>query len=316
MASDLLKGLSVLYDMEKNDYLMSQAINKLDEEISWRGNYRRNIIAPDTKVAKFRLGLFFKVIVATVVVSIIYWSIDSFLGEDDIFSRIMMLIMVGPIVGIIFGIMFGIIIGLIVCIIVYFFDRSKCKTINDKEQQSYEGELSKDHARVQQELVQRDILIGQRDMMIRKQRDSRNKLSDFYRMMGIDQNYRNLIPIGYMYELCRLGIATKLGGADGLYYLVRQELRSDKLQYSLDEISNKLDTIISNQSNIYYQINDINDRCNNLIAQTRRAAELAARNNQIVEDAIKNTNLANYRLQRIQAETEYQNTMKWISGRW
>ena len=107
----------------------------------------------------------------------------------------------------------------------------------------------------------------------------------------------------------RLGIAHQLGGANGLYYLVRQEMRGDRLQYSLDEISRKLDDIISNQHQIYYEITDMNNKCSQLISQAEKSAEISAKNNQLLDAAVANTSIAAYNSQRVKEELRFQNFM-------
>lgn len=316
MANDLYKGLSILYDMELNDYMMSKTIDKLNYEINIRGYSRHDIKAPVFAKARFEWSVFFMTLAACCGVSAVYYAIHYLITEETILGKIMMFLFGGPIVGIIIGAICGVFVAPIVCAVVYFYKKSKYTREYEKELSSYERIMDKDDARVQKELVQRDMFIEQRDMLIRKQNESRSRLNGFYNSLGIDRNYRNLIPIGYMYELCRLGVSNKLSGTDGLYYLVRKELRYDKLQYSLDEISSKLDTIISKQSDIYDEISSVNSKCDNLISQTKRSAELAAKNNQLVSNVVKNTSITNYQLQRTNAELEYQNTMKWITNRW
>lgn len=102
---------------------------------------------------------------------------------------------------------------------------------------------------------------------------------------------KDLIPIGYMHEFIRLGIATHLEGADGLYYLVRNELRADQFQCSIEEISCKLDTVIDKQREIYGVISDMNHRCDYLVEQTKKSIKLSAQNNALLSSAVEQTKI-------------------------
>ena len=173
----------------------------------------------------------------------------------------------------------------------------------------YQHEVDKDRARVVREKKEKEILIQQRDSLIERKNAATMKLNRYYNTMGIDSKYRNLVPIGYMYEFMRLGIATRLEGANGLYYLVRQELRHDQLNATLDEISRKLDTIIDNQHELYYEISDMNQKCDRIIRGVKKSAEISAKNNQLLQDAVRNTSISAYNSERIKQELKFQNFM-------
>lgn len=130
-------------------------------------------------------------------------------------------------------------------------------------------------------------------------------MENFYNEIGIDKDYRYLIPIGYMNEFLRLGIATKLTGVDGLYYLVREELRMDQMQASLDEISDKLDQIIDNQHRLHEQLVSMNEKCEQMI-------QIELYNSKNLDKVIRNTGVIAYNSERARRELEYQSfLMTW-----
>ena len=131
-------------------------------------------------------------------------------------------------------------------------------------------------------------------------------------MVGIDEKYRNIVPIGYMNEFLRLGIAARLEGADGLYYLIMKELRWEQLQLSLEDLSTKLETVIDNQKSIYYELSDINCRCSEMVQLAYQQADMAARRQQTLENIERNTACAAYNTERAAKEATYQNELYWF----
>lgn len=191
--------------------------------------------------------------------------------------------------------------------------RSKDRQDNEeqylKECKIREQNMVRDQTRVKAELQEQKILIQQKNLLLSRKREATERLNRFYSIMGIDDRFCNLIPIGYMHEFMRLGIATKLEGADGLYYLILQELRHDQLQYTLEEISNKLDTIIDSQHTVYNELVAVNNKCDRMIRMTMQSAETAVKNNQLLETAVANTSVAAYNSERISKELAFQNFM-------
>ena len=61
--------------------------------------------------------------------------------------------------------------------------------------------------------------------------------------------------------------------------LEKREIKTDRLQYTVDEINSKLDTIIDNQSRIYSDLLDMKNKGDRLIRETVRKAEIESKNN-------------------------------------
>lgn len=309
MANNLQQGISIIYNMELNDYLMDKCIKDLNYKISNLGFLSGVGMTPK----KEELALCWSdiapdVIIVCGVIGAIVGIITGFRDNDGFFSTL-----VGVVVGFVLYALIGAAIGIVPGTIIYFAKRSKEQHKIDQTYNRrmgyYNDDLEKAKARQKIEEKEKQILIKQRDSLIARRKEATNRLIDFYDIMDIDVNYRSLIPIGYMDEFMRLGISNHLSGVNGLYYLVRQEMRGDRLQYSLDEISRKLDEIISNQHQIYYEITNMNNKCTQLINQATKAAEVSAKNNQLLNAAVANTSIAAYNSQRIKEELKFQNFM-------
>lgn len=311
---ELQQGISILYDMELNDYLMERTINELDEQIGSLG-YKKRFSQPQKKSVSANFdycvwcGFIFAVIGAIIMLINGYVTYPG-----GFFVKLIEGILEG-ILGAVIGGIVGIIIGAFVAI---------CKkgAAKEEEDRKYQENLAKlesakksDNIRVSNEIEQMKILSKERNLLTHRKNEARQKLSKYYSIMNIDSNYCHLLPIGYMYEFIRLGISTHLEGADGLYYLVRKELRMEQLQYSVEEISQKLDTIIDNQHEIYSQLSDMNDKCDVMISQAVKSAKANAQNKVLLEQAVKNSSITAYNSERLTREVGFQNFMIALSSR-
>lgn len=99
-------------------------------------------------------------------------------------------------------------------------------------------------------------------------------------------------------------------------YLVRKEIRSDRLQFIVDEINNKLDTIIDNQNRLFAELREIRNQGNRIIKETIRSAEIASKNNEALKNIECNTALDAYYTQQLNSELRYRNNMDIIFNKW
>ena len=291
MNNELSKALEMLYDMEKNNYYMTRSIEKLDVEIQSLG-IRKNIVAPQKRYSTSDdaggviavVALFISIVIAVICGC----SFDSFwVGVLVFFFSLIAISFLG------------------VFLMTIFEDR-EAEYVYEKEYEVFSEKLRNDNIRVDKENREKSFLIQQRNLLNDRKSEATEKLNGFYDLFGIADEFRNIIPVGYMYEFARLGVSTKLEGVDGLYYLVHKELRADCFQLSLDEISRKLDTIIDNQRNISVELKLLNDKCDTIIEHTKKEAEQSARNNELLNKAVENTEIAKYNSERIAKELEYQ----------
>lgn len=301
MSSNLKKGISILYDMELNNYMMTRTIQKLNNKISNMG-YPRKIEEP-------RKGFTWTSIpectgwgmIIGGIVGVFVSLVSGCVVGDGFFDKIWQIIVSAFKFGLI-CLAVGLLIGLIVGIVKKSIEASEVNERFNMEWKEYKRKIADDNSRVAFEKQQIVFLKRQRDELVRKRDESRRILNQFYIKMNIDKSYRNLVPIGYMAQFMKLGISTKLEGADGLYYLVLRELKADQLQYTLEEISNKLDVIIDKQSEIYRELVRTNKKCDNLIQMTMN-------NSRNLRNIENNTSISAYNSERIAQEAEYQNFM-------
>ena len=291
----LQKGIAILYDMEKNNYLMTRAISQLNHRINKLG-LRKTFRVPSKKHVGFEfadlLGLLW-------IPGIIVGAIVGFFIALDQLRGLFVNILVGGALGLIGSILLSFIIGYAV----YLRENGEAERQYNEYCQEYNNLIKSDKLRVIDELYQKEYLIEQRDMLISQKSKSESLLNSFYEVIGIDTAYRNIVPIGYMYEYSRLGISRKLEGADGLYYLIRQELRAEQLIYTLQEISEKLDTIIDQQREIYRELHSINEKCDRMIKLAEKAVKIG-------EYQVEQSEIAAYNLERIRKEEEFQSFMQ------
>lgn len=308
MANKLQQGISILYDLELNNYLMEKSIKKLNYIIDNLGYYRGLSNKPTRETTSINWDDAENPVFIAGLIGFILGIIVGFTTSDGFFETVLVVV-IGAIIGAIIGVIIGGIIGIFYAISKKNKRQENIDRTYNLNCKSYQKKVEDNESRIAYENIQKKHLIEQRNILIKRKKEATSKLNKYYNIMGIDINYRNIVPIGYMNEFMRLGIATKLEGANGLYYLVRQELRADQLKYSLDEISRKLETIISNQHELYYQISDMNAKCDKMIASAKKSAEISAQNNQLLNQAVTNTSISAYNSQRIKEELRFQNFM-------
>lgn len=312
----LQKSISILYDMEKNNYLMTRAISKLDGEISLLCR-QRFIEPPKLKESQrnifdqFWLAIPFGIVGA--IIGIILGIIS--LSDQDftviIFAGLFVLA-VCAIIGAIIGGAIGLVIGLIIGYIIKSKENEKATKEYGIAKENYKRRLYDENTRISNESKRRDLLLYQKSKLIDKRRESKKLLDSFYNIVGIDAKFRNLIPIAYMDEFMRLGIATKLEGADGLYYLTRRDLREDQINATLERIVEKLDVIIDNLEDIKGELIDINKKCDSILNETIRMSKNIDQGNRTLSELKDKTEVLTYYTERNNRELEYQNFMMYI----
>ena len=305
--SELQRGIQTIYNMEQNIYLMQNVLNDLDGQISRLGK-QEHFSEPEKRT--------------------VYADFDNYIGKSAGASVLIAFTLSGAKFsalgsGLVFGFwcfVIAIAIGLIIGSIITFAKKSeqqdRAKRKYERAYKNYLEKIDNDTARVNAELAEKRILIAKRNMLKQKMSESGRLLYDMYLKSGIDKNYWGIIPIGYMNEFLRLKITDHLGGTDGLYYLVKREIKTDRLQYTVDEINSKLDTIIDNQSRIYSDLLDMKNKGDRLIRETVRKAEIESKNNRTLKKIECNTALDAYYSQQAQAELKYMNDMNIIFRKW
>ena len=335
---DLKQQIAILYDMEINNFLMTRLIDKLNSEISQLGIPTKQTFHEPQKQSQSYSGIdksllnfntihvFVIGFAIAIIVSIVNTLTTTYLPTNDgPFDKIGNFIVMFIISGIV-----GLIIGAILESIRRSIAESKYQkeanlfyhTQEEKYNQQlklarkhYNERVAIDNNRVQKELRLQKILIETKNALVQRKNESTQRLQNMYTMTSIDSMFWALIPMAYMHLFSRLDIATTLGGENGLYAKVLNELKQDQFQKELfrklDRISSQLDEMNNNQRNIYQQLVNLNHKGDTMINQTIKFAEMSAQNNQLLENAVKNTDIAKYNSERIRKELEYQNMMEY-----
>ena len=315
--SELQRGIQTIYNMEQNIYLMQNVLNDLDGQISRLGK-QEHFSEPEKRTVYADFDNYIgKSAGASALIAFIISIINIFIKLEKAgggalsgakFSAL------GS--GLVFGFWCCLIIGSIITFAKKSEQQDRAKRKYERAYKNYLEKIDNDTARVNAELAEKRILIAKRNMLKQKMSESGRLLYDMYLKSGIDKNYWGIIPIGYMNEFLRLKITDHLGGTDGLYYLVKREIKTDRLQYTVDEINSKLDTIIDNQSRIYSDLLDMKNKGDRLIRETVRKAEIESKNNRTLKKIECNTALDAYYSQQAQAELKYMNDMNIIFRKW
>lgn len=298
--TQLSTGIAALYDMEMNNYLMQKSINMLDGEIRKLGMKRRiskPVKKKPSEISSMIFSIGFFIVLAAAVIGVIHGLIT----EGGFFGKIFGGLWHG-IVFAVCSIPIGLVGGIVISILNKIKENHNIEELYKKDCREYEKETEADNIRVQNELKKRNFLIQDRNSLVERKEEARERLASFYDTMQIDKTYRNIVPIGYMYQFLKLGVARSLEGADGLYYLVRQELRNDHFQESLNEISEKLDAVLDRESELYREIAGLNARCKRMVQEEMRQTE-------ILGEISSNSAIAAYNSERIKKELAFQNFM-------
>ena len=308
-SSQFGKALEILYDMELDRVFMSRGIEELKKKAATYGK-KRNIYKPiKKKSTEDGSECIFFGLAGGVILGALSGVIYGFIIEHGFFDRINAMFKHGIIFGII-GLVLGLIFGVILAKAVVRGEEEDISAAYEKDMKEYERQIKADDKRVALEMEEREFVLTQKEELDERLYNTSRMLTQFYNKLGIDRDFQNVIAVGYMYEFWRIGISRKLEGADGLYYLVRKEIKNDIMHMKIDEILRKLDQILDNQSAIYSKLTAINRKCDSMVKASVASLEYAAKNNKMAAKAVQNTELAAYNSERIAAELRYQNFIK------
>lgn len=308
----LKKSINILYDMECHNYMMQKTIQELSQEIDSLGiSYRYDEPQRYNASLDFRgngrlgLCLLFGTIIGVGVG--IATDLDPFSFLNASGSSIFAVISCG-----IVGFFIGILFNLIGALLAKWKQQHLFNRMYNDDMEEYNRRVRENDERVKNELKVRNTLIEKQNELYTRYERSLSELSKYYDIVGIEQEYRNLVPIGCMNDFVRLGICSELTGATGLYYMIRKELQFNQLKLSLDEISQKLDKIMEINKQLHYDLEIMNERCTQLVDATIEQACLVARNNELLEESNRLSRITAYSNERIAKETEYHNFLQSI----
>ena len=271
---ELGEALNAIYDMEKERYQTMRLNNELYAKTR-RLAIPKYITQPPAYSTKIAPGMLFMKLfggLGLVLGVVIYFKIIDAMDEPNLPAGLILLLVFG--IGILWG-------GLFLCgsgFIGYKIDCALCDSAERKEREAWEAKnaprfeayrraVIEDQNRVEREKQLVNRLEAERMSLRDLEEEESDTLAELYEKAGIGADYRKLIPMRYMANFFNLGVSRKLEGTDGLYYLVRQELRADQFNASLQEISAKMDTIISKQSEIYNELQAIERQNSEIIRE-------------------------------------------------
>lgn len=296
--ANLKKTISILYDMELNNYYMTQAISQLAVNINSLGKVNR-IAKPEKESAG---SPFFYAVGGFIfgAISVIYGIIEFIKN-----FRLLYLITIIPTLIIYFaiGAAIGAAIGFVIDLFGMASEKRRANARYDSALVKYEKALADDKKRVEREKVNSNKLYHEYLILKERKSEAEHQLQNFYVQAGIDSRFRNIIAMGYMNEFINLGISRKLEGADGLYYLILQELRWDQMMLTMEEISAKLDEVIDNQRMLHMDLVEMNQKSSKMIGELMNGVQnLNANVNEL-------KSIEQYNGTRIRQELEFQNFM-------
>lgn len=345
--SDLLERVSILRDMEMSLFFMEQSYNNIQGNINYINAHKYDSCGGAPYESHYELNaskidvhyeveqeeekrLFRRLKRGAVLGGVVGLIAGVICAIKDFSIRLLFFIHIDGILMFLLcflgGILGGAILGYLSSMLsdLLFHDRleeslqKKQQKENQKSQKRATDEYKEKLSIYEQKCKNADLKFDKQIAILQRElnriatqyNESKNKLYSFYSVSGISSEYCYAIPIFYMYDFLRLGISNKLEGADGLYYLVRQELRADEFQTTLSEMNQKLTTIINNQNRYYQQImstlSGLQNQCNALTNNVFQLSQTAAETNRQLDQIEYNSNVSNYLSSRILAEERYQ----------
>ncbi len=320
---NLKKSIDILYNMEQEIYFTTCVINSLESKKNDLCK-RYKIKEPERKIATEPKNEYIGCI--AFIVGLVGFIVGMAIAASSAESNHGLSL--DSIVSSFFSVAGGGIIGLIIGLVIVFCLNGiikGAKTVDEQDSLDEEYETAcMEYNQVCEEQEER-IECEKREFfsieniikqLNKKNAETKRQLTKYYDIVGIDKDYRSLVPIGYMKDYIRLNISTHLEGVDGLNYLIRQEIRWDLLQMTVEEIYNKLDELIEINKYIFSSLSELNNKCDKLVASVDNVAREVSRSNRVLQEIQQVESLNAYYNERAAKELEYRNTMDTIYGRW
>lgn len=153
------------------------------------------------------------------------------------------------------------------------------------------------------------ILTSEWDALRKRQLSSKINLNAFYHNSGLAPEYCHAVPIKYMSDFIRLGISTNLEGVNGLYYLIRQEVRADVFQASLSNIGNQLNSMNNYERAILQELQKQKENSSimitNSVSSLNQTSPILYNDEQYIKRTINSSDITKYIQSRIRTEKEY-----------
>lgn len=147
------------------------------------------------------------------------------------------------------------------------------RSIYNSKLRTYNTAIQNDQQRVQRELQQKEMLIGQYKIVKQETLNTESALNALYSLNIIHQKYRNLVAVSLFYDYFDTGRCVSLTGPGGAYATYEEDLRFKRIETRLDVIISKLDEIIENQQYIGDLMREANNTLNRIENQNKKIAK-------------------------------------------
>lgn len=301
--------LAIVLDMEKNLYIQSKVIQKMDKEINSLG-IKSKYNVPRKSEYKENVGPY--ILVTSLVFGLAGYLINVAITMEKssglIESASAPFKAIGPAI-------IWIIVGIVVGAIIAGIKNSSLENENEAryniELKEYNQKVERDNERVRRELIRKHEIQNQRNELYKKYTESAQRLKQMYDYNIIESDFRGFVPIATIYQYFCQGRTYSLGfdqqtGDQGAYNIYKDELHHKIIIGKLDIVIDKLDTIISNQERLVSTIREANRKVDQLSKGIHNATKR-------IEGAINNqTAIQEYNAERQLAELRFMNTMNII----
>lgn len=303
--------LQILLNVQKEQYMQRQLMNRLITERDSLGKKRR-IIPPekttvrgDYKDSMLSIGVIGGIIVGVIV---------AIIAVIAMWKRNMLIAVIGGcIIGLAAGIVGGLVLGLLVGPIVSAVSQSKDQKYADAQYYNamrvYDQRVEQDNQRMRIEIQMKQKLnseINLLDQQIQKTNAYENQLTH----LGILDSvyYHNMVATASFYQYFKSKMTFSLGfnpatGDRGAYNIYEQEKRMNIIIDKLDVVIEKLDQIQRNQTALWMCLNEANCKLNTINNNILKASK------EVNANINRQTEIQQYCNECTQSQIDYTNTL-------
>lgn len=269
----LLKYMSMLIDLEKNAYIQEKTIRDLESSASALA-IPQQILKPgkiqysaeeEGKGAGIVVG-----IIVSIIGFFVYSKILADTASDTRFGSIFGM----AVITIILGVLSGVIIGGVVSFIVNRVLQAKYNREAEEGYQyrlkEYNKMLEKENDRIKKEKRKKDYLEEQISILSKQRGKTLEMLRELYEYGVLDERYRHdIVAICTLYQYLKAGQTYSLKrdnetGDQGAYNIYENAYLTGLVLKKLDDVIDKMDVIIQNQSEIVRAIRESNSKIKEL----------------------------------------------------
>lgn len=283
----LIQYLKTIERLEKDKRTLYYSIYEKDRDIRQLGNCRI-ISPPDKPFIQFDIdgatlfeGLLFSLAIGVILFTF-FWSIfhPESIDSPGIGGLIFSLCIIA--VGL------YCVVGMLRMLIGPFFDYYSDIQKYKNELVAHQQQLQQDQIRVQQELILKEQVSEDRQILSQQWEQADKTLQSYYDLNVIYPSYRAIVPVSMFIQYLESGRCSQLEGSDGCYNLYESELRQNVIISKLDIIIEKLEEIKNSQYELQQTIlesnREISQLCDRQIDIQQQHARVAEYQRQQIID--------------------------------